>query len=309
MSERGFTVIEMLVGITLSVLVFGLIATLLVNYQQNAERAHMQNDAQAGARVAMDGIVRELRSVSSTRTAPTLVEGAGNYDLTFQKVGSPSGSNTAGIARVRYCVPDDPAPGSASKQVLIAQTESWTTLATPANPWAPTNGVYPACPFTPSSLPAGASITTRRLAADVTNRHAGADRPAFGYKYATPGVLGSISAIDVRLFVDVDATRRPAEVELRSSAFLRNQNQPPVASFTATPTGGGHVILNAGGSSDADGQVLAYAWTNTTGGGSASIGSPSFVDWSPGAGTYTVQLTVTDPGGLSATETQTVIVR
>ena len=306
--EHGFTLAELLIGIALSTIVMVAITTVLINYQKGAERTSMQSDAQDQARVAVDRVVRQLRSVASSRTAPTLIEAATPYDLTFQTVGSPAGSNTAGITRVRYCLPADPSPGSAANLVVHVQTQTWTTSAVPANPWAPTAGVYPACPFTPSSPP-GTSISSNRIAEDVVNRRADADRPAFTYNYATPGVLASIGSVGVNLYVDVDPSRPPAETQLRSSVFLRNQSQSPVASFTATPTGAGHVLLNGGASSDPDGSTVSFAWTNVTGGANTPIASTGFYDWNPGAGTYSVKLTVTDPGGLSASETQVVTVQ
>jgi hypothetical protein len=307
--EQGVTLAEILVAVSLSVIVLVAISTVLINYQADAQRTSMQSDAQDNARVAIDRIVRELRSIASSRTAPTLVESAGPYDLTFQTVGTPSGSNPSGIKRVRYCLRADPSPGSAANRVLTVQTESWTTSTAPANPWAPTGGVYPACPFTPSSPPAGTTFTTNRVADKVVNRYAGADRPAFTYTYASPGNVATISSIGVNLYVDVDPGEAPGETQLRSSAFLRNQSQAPVASFTATATGGGHVLLNAGGSGDADGTSVTYAWTNVTGGANTAIATTGFYDWHPGAGTYSVKLTVTDPGGLSSSQTQEVIVQ
>jgi hypothetical protein len=293
----------------MSTVVLVAIATVLINYQQDAARTEMQISAQDKARVAVDRIVRELRNVASSRTAPTLIESASPYDLTFQTVGDASGSNPTGISRVRYCLPADPSPGSSANQVLTVQTEAWTGSTVPANPWAPAAGVYPACPFTPGSLPAGASISTNRIADKVMNRAAGAARPAFTYTYGTAGNLTTITNVGVELIVDADRNRPPAETSLRSAAFLRNQNQVPVASFTATPTGGGHVLLNGGGSSDGDGATLTYVWTNVTGGANTALANTGFYDWASGVGTFSVKLTVTDPGGLSATQTQTVTVQ
>ena len=185
----------------------------------------------------------------------------------------------------------------------MVQTETWNTASAPANPWIGQT----ACPYTPGSLPAGASLSSRVLVDHITNRFAGVDRTAFTYY---PGIsdLGTITAIGIDLFVDASTTQPPAATELRSGVFLRNQNQQPIASFTATATGGGHVLLNAGGSSDPDGQTFTIAWFNVTGGANTAIGSTGLLDWKPGPGTYSVKLQITDPGGLVATQTQTVVV-
>ena len=110
----------------------------------------------------------------------------------------------------------------------------------------------------------------------------------------------------MNLFIDVNTAMPPVESALSSSAFLRNQNQPPVASFTFSATGGGHLLLNGGASSDPDNQSLTYAWFNASTG--SSIGSGGLLDWAPGPGTYSVRLEVTDSGGLVGSETQTVVV-
>ena len=309
--ERGFTMIELLVGASLAIAIFVLIGTALTQYQANAQKTTRKNDSQDAARTAVDRIVRELRDAASTRSAPTVIEGAGPYDLTFQMVDgtAPDGTsaNKGNIARLRYCLPADPAPGNKANQVLIAQKQTWTTATVPANPWAASGGSFPACPFTPGSVPAGVSITTTMLVQDVTNRYAGANRPAFTFDSTIPS---AITAVGVDLFIDVNTTAQPAESELSSSAFLRNQNQPPLATFTSSATGAGRVLLNGGGSTDPDNQSLTYAWFVVSGGVSTPIGSGGLLDWAPtgGPGTYTVRLDVTDSGGQKGSYEQQVTV-
>lgn len=83
-----------------------------------------------------------------------------------------------------------------------------------------------------------------------------------------------------------------------------SSNRPPVAAASATPTSGNaplSVQLSATGSSDPDGDVLAYSWDVDGNGsfGDATGVSPT-VSYST-AGTWTARVMVTDPGGLSAT--------
>jgi prepilin-type N-terminal cleavage/methylation domain-containing protein len=302
MSERGFTMIELLVAVTLSLVVFGLVGTTLVAYQNDAQRSTRQNDSQDRARLAIDRIVSELRDAASSRAIPSLVEAAGPYDLVFQTIGSPpagGSQNPTGLIRMRYCIPPDPAPGTAAREALFMQTQSWSGSSAPANPWA---GGATACPSS-GPPPTGSSISTTKLAAGVMNRFEGRDRPAFSYDSAD---LSQITTIGFDLFIDVDPDQAPDETELRSAAFLRNQNQAPVASFTATATGGGHVLLNGGGSSDPDNQQLTYEWFRMVGATPTPIGATGLLDWAPGAGSYEVRLTVTDSGGLATSVTETV---
>ena len=119
------------------------------------------------------------------------------------------------------------------------------------------------------------------------------------------GDLPSVTSVQVDMFVNRMPTQPSRESELRSSAFLRNQVHAPVASFTPTNTGGGTVLLNGATSYSPDGYDLSYKWSCTSSGCPAAAtlaaSTDGLVSWSPGAGTYSVQLTVTDPNGLSNT--------
>ncbi|GGO90610.1 hypothetical protein GCM10011584_22800 [Nocardioides phosphati] len=85
-------------------------------------------------------------------------------------------------------------------------------------------------------------------------------------------------------------------------------NHAPVAKATATPTTthvGSPVTFDGTGSTDADGDALTYAWTFPD--GSTATGSSASHTWDT-AGGRTVQLTVTDTHGSSASTTVAVSV-
>ncbi|MBI2685379.1 MAG: PKD domain-containing protein [Acidobacteria bacterium] len=85
-------------------------------------------------------------------------------------------------------------------------------------------------------------------------------------------------------------------------------NQPPVVSFTGTPTSGTiplTVDFSASGSSDPDGTITAYAWEFGDGG----TGSGVMVAHTYNAvGSYIALLRVTDNGGATSSATQTITV-
>ena len=86
-------------------------------------------------------------------------------------------------------------------------------------------------------------------------------------------------------------------------------NQPPVASFTATPSSalvGQTVTFNAGASYDTDGSIVYYGWAF----GDSSTGTGAVTTHAYSApGTYTATLTVQDNGGASSSTTRQVIVQ
>ncbi len=88
-------------------------------------------------------------------------------------------------------------------------------------------------------------------------------------------------------------------------------NRPPVASVTASPTTGAApltVAFDGSGSSDPDGDALAYAWDLDGDGGydDSTVARPTYTYTTQG--TVTAALRVTDPSGASGTKTVTISV-
>lgn len=310
--EDGFTLIEILIGIVLTLVVFSAILTVLTSFTNQWQGGVRRLDAQDYARQGIDRIVRQLRNIASPITTPKLLERATPYDVVFQTVGAVNGANSTGAKRVRYCVPSDPFPGSPSTEALIGETQTWNTSTAPADPWSSDPGATIPCPDSP--LPSG--VTKTVVANAITNRYQGADRPVFTFNNGStpdPSQLGQVFTVQISLFVNPTPSFAPAESQLRSGAFLRNQPRAPVSDFTWTPTGGGGVLLNGGISYSPDGEDLSYSWACTdpspcpdaAGLTSADTG---LVDWQPGPGIYTVTLTVTDQTGLQKPQTHTVTV-
>ena len=286
--ESGFSLVELLIATSLMLVI--LIATFnsLDRFTITTRISSDQNDSQQQARQAMSQLTRELRNHAVANTqAPEGIAVASPFDLVFETVGQkrPAGSaNTANVQRIRYCLDG----GTPAK--LWAQTQTWTSAATPAVPETVT------CPSTQWG-------TKRIVAEDVVNR-LNANRPVFTYDAAT---AAQVRRVEVSLFVDTTLTRLPKETRLQSAIFLRNANHAPTAAFTAAVTGSGRTLLNGTSSTDPEGERLRYAWKID---GVAIAPTSETVDWSgltPGA--HSVQLTVADPGGLFGTVTNTVTVQ
>ena len=92
------------------------------------------------------------------------------------------------------------------------------------------------------------------------------------------------------------------------SITVQAQNQPPTAAFTANETSvivGDTIAFDAAASDDTDGSIASYAWD--FGDGATATGTSPTHAYDT-AGTYTVELTVTDDDGATDTATAQVSV-
>lgn len=289
-SERGLTLVELLVAATLMLVVLAATLGTLDRFSGTTRATELQNDSQEQARRGMAQLARELRNHAVANTAaPEGIALAEPHDLVFETVGRdrPAGTqNTANIERIRYCLDTD----SPASSKLYAQVQRWT------------NATPPPLPST-VACPAPDWFNRRVVAEDVVNLTGGLNRPVFTYDSAVPSEVRRVSTT---LFVDTTPGVAPKETRLQSGIFLRNANHAPTASFAVTITGGGTVVLNATGSTDPEGERLSYSWKAD---GAALPGSSATLDYVPAtSGAHTVELRVTDPGGLYGTAARTVVV-
>jgi len=308
--ERGLTLIEVLLSSVLSLLVMGASLAAFDGLQGNHKLTQQANEAQDTARQQTDRLARELRNLASPSqltsdlsAQPQAVDVATPYDFVFRVVDDvrPAGSlNVSNVKRVRYCLNNS----NPAKGVVWRQTQTWTTAATPAVPSTA------ACPGT--GWNAGSDV---KYISNVVNRYGGANRTIFSYNSAD---ILRITKVRTSLFIDLDPTKRPAEVRLSSGVFLRNQNRIPSADFTATVTADKRLILNGSGSEDPEGMPLKYQWyvdaptplpnCDATPVPASCLGEGVVFEKTglSGGGQHTVTLVVKDPAELGGSATQTV---
>jgi hypothetical protein len=125
----------------------------------------------------------------------------------------------------------------------------------------------------------------------------------FSYDSVT---LAEVASVSTFLAVDHDPTRRPLEATLTSGVFLRNQNRAPFASFSSVTLAGRNVQLNAQASRDPEGGILSYEWRDGATLLTYASSVASYV--AATSGTKSITLTVRDRDGLSASQTQSVVV-
>jgi prepilin-type N-terminal cleavage/methylation domain-containing protein len=293
-SETGFTLIEVLVSMSIAIVVFAATLSVLDVFQNDNRLDNLRNEAQDESRTAIDALSRELRNGAAPSTlTPGALEKAGRFSIVFQTIepttaAIPAGDlNKTNAIRVRYCLNNS----QPSNEILWKQTLKWTTAQAPELPTV----------TTPCPDPNTADYeTATRVAQHIVN-HYGKTVPLFTYiPPSPPATVTEITAVEPNIFVDVNPGKaRPGESQLNSSIDLRNENRPPLASFEATEVGSGAVQLNGSQSTDPDGLALTYKWWVDS--VQLSSTSPETETGVLSKTTHTIKLVVTTPSELSST--------
>ena len=316
--EHGFTLVELLISMTLMLVLMFATFDSLDGFSANARENERRADASQQARAASDQLARELRNLASPGVNSPAIEVADRSNLVFKAVdpiGPNAGLNSANLARVRYCLDAADAKG---QRRLWKQWQTWTTTTPPA---VPTSTSCPALPtvgtYAGVASPVGWSGSAR-LADSLVNRGNGTNR-AFRYDTTT---LSDIASIKFKMAVDPNPETNvfdpttgttgfgyTGQTDIDTGVALRNQNRAPTASFSALALGSRQVILNGSASVEPDGQPMQYQWYVNGSLTPLTDTSPIVQYTAPGAGTYTFTLKVTDPAGLfnqAAVQTVTI---
>jgi type II secretory pathway pseudopilin PulG len=298
-ADSGFTLVETLVAMVAAVVVFGATLSVLEVFQVQNGFAQQRNETQDNVRTMIDSLSRELRNVAAPGpTTAGALELAKRYSIVFQEIEPNTtggkGKNLTNATRVRYCLNDV----NDDNEQIYRQVKRWESAEAPPLP------TETKCP----DKQAGDYETETLLAEHVVNRIGGQTRPLFKYIPAGSSVgVSEITTVEPDVYIDVNPGHRPGESELRSSIALRNENRPPVASFTWKELGSRVIQLNGSQSTDPDGLALTYKWWDN--GVRLTSTSPE-TETKPleKGSTHEFKLEVTTPGNLSNSVTETVVV-
>jgi len=185
--ESGFTLVELLVAMSLTVIVLFAILSVLDTFTSNAARQTKITAANEQVRVSMDRIVRDLRQAAT-------VEVASPNDLVYTVVDA-----ATAVRRERVCVD--------------TSSRLWRSSVTTATAPATAIAAGTTCP-TPSS---GAFQISPLLSANTTTSN-----PLFTYDSAT---AAGVRNIGLTFSLDAGNVNRSDTSTLRASAFVRAQSE------------------------------------------------------------------------------------
>jgi Tfp pilus assembly protein PilW len=281
-AEGGWSLMEMLIAVLVSSFVLGTATALmssLVNVNVKSER---QLEAQDKARTAVDSLAIQLRNaIGPSGSQPIYAPAAGSTNPTTELVfwsPKPSASTTnnpRGLQWIRYCLDYS----NAANETLWKQTAAYDT----------TQAVPPSTTTCPS-----ASWTSRvKVATNVVNRASTGtdckDTATNSYDPFKPTVDTGGTIRDMRLCLLVQGEPTRKATMITSSVDFRNSKSAPNATISCRAQNG-HAVCDASGSTDPDGEALAFKWKYL-------CCSPSFsggdTDWEAGQTSY-----LFDKGGL-----------
>jgi Tfp pilus assembly protein PilW len=231
--HRGFTTVELLVGMFWSLFLLGLVLTAFIAFSTRTDANNKLTAAEDSARSKVDQMVASLRSAAGASGSNTVVS-AGDYDLAVNTDNPGFGitSGTAGTAR--FCVD--------------TQNKLWFSwIASPNS--APGAAACPAAGWTATNI----------LSSGVANRTSSV--PLFSYSSA---VAASIRSARVELAMTTSGT---STTRLKAGVFFRSraETSPTVNSGDVTDGGCSQnavaLTISSGLGTDANGdpnRVIVY---------------------------------------------------
>jgi prepilin-type N-terminal cleavage/methylation domain-containing protein len=259
-SQAGLTLVELLVAMTLMLIVLGATFTSFDTFYSNQSKSTKMNEQQQVLRQAMNQLVRQIRNLASPTSTTNTIKYADSWKLIFQ-------TTDPNKQWVSYCLDTGgtgTAGGTTSNAILWYQVSSGASV--PGSTGCPASGTW---------------AKQVRVSENLTNR-IGTDRPLFAYSNeagsldvssapltptSSPDSSAHITRVTMDMFLDLQPTKPPAELELTSGAYMRNQNQSPVARFTAFSAGGQRLTFDGSDSSDPEDRNLLYSWYEEWGSG------------------------------------------
>lgn len=309
-SERGWTLVEMLIAILVASFVLGAATTLLTGVASLNGTTSRQIQAQDDARRTVDHIATQLRNAvgppgGAPIYSPASGTATGTTDIVFYNAASNASTtnNPRGLQWVRYCLDYS----DTTNEKLWMQTADYdnTQSAPPSTSTCPSSGWTVGGQVSKQLVVGG--IVSMEPTSSASTGCSSQSTPAYFRCPFVPGVIASATHnIRIKLLIQGDANRKTTSIT--SSADFRNLKSAPTTSVSCRVQNR-HIICDASASSDPDGQSISYQWKRT-GDSTWETGQQTYL-WDSGVlstGAYTVTVRVSDTDGLYTDATQDVTV-
>ena len=254
--QAGFSLVELLLVMVLFIVILGATLSTFEGFTSNSKDSADRLQAAEQARTGLDTMARQLRNLADREDNQFVIARLSEYDAIFQ-------TRDPEAVWMRYCL--DVAAG-ADKGVV------WQAVYKPATA-TETNVALTAGQTAAESCPGTGWTQTKVVAENVVNTIDGrTGMPLFNYACAeqtvgcpaAPADYGKVTYFGTQAAVDTTPRTGPEEMTVTTGVFLRNQNQLPVASFTAENKGSRETVFNGSESSDYEGRTLRYFWFQGT---------------------------------------------
>jgi prepilin-type N-terminal cleavage/methylation domain-containing protein len=251
-TEAGFTLVELLAAMAISVIVLFATLTTLDTFSSNAARQSRVTDANDQVRAAMDRVVTDLRQAAT-------IEVAGANNLVYTVTDSATQTR-----RERLC--------------LDASQALWRSSITTSSP--------PVSPISPTAV-----CPPVRRAVKVTKLRSvnSASNPMFRYDSATPA---NVRSVGVTISLDAGNGGRADVSTLRASTFVRSRAETAAAidddDLTTTCDSSGDPTLTLDSSV---GSALSVTYTDVDGNELGSTTPGSSLHLTGVAGTIVANIT------------------
>jgi type II secretory pathway pseudopilin PulG len=240
--ERGVTLTEVMLVSILFVVILGATLTAVASFDRSVKTNEKLQAQAEDARRSLDMMGRQLRNLAKRINEPVILR-ATSDDFVFQ-------TSDPTKTWVRWCMQAG-APGRPGTLYFNETPNAATVSGAMLGP-CPGSGWTRATPMSESVVNA---VGSRKVFSYACLPDKGTTCPASSADFPL------IKSVNAQLFIDDDSAKRPKELLVSSTVYLRNQNEAPTALFTSRPSGTPlRVILNGAGSTDPEGRTLRYYW-------------------------------------------------
>ena len=268
--EAGFSLVELLVAMAMTLIVSGAIFGLLTGGQNAFRREPEMTDRQQNIRIAMDLIKRDVAGAGAGMV-PYVQAFTNGLNAAGGNPTNASGGQTLGVI-------DNPATATDILEILTASGDCSPTLVSPAFSGSTTPATIPSADRLPGCYPDSTATANRFFYVGSTSL---AERDAYGVVLGRANVVSGTNGFAINLTATGTANRNPSFASNPSAGFCNE-----MGSSNLTPTCVALMpidVVRYQVAPDPDDASLPALWRSRTGAFTPAGGAAA----TPGVGTGT----------------------